>query len=209
MLFVWVALAAGAGFLVGSWLASRGMSQLGHFEQLSRGTKTVSRVAVGAAGALAAIATERAGSWWLLPALLVWAYVLAGAAVCDACTKRVPTALVRQGGLATAALLVGGSAIARDWRGLATAALAAIASGLIVGFCWRFAGAGLGDVRLAVLGGLGLGHVDRMSLVVGVVAFTLITLTAAAVCLARGGSRHDAIPYGPALATGFLLAAAV
>jgi leader peptidase (prepilin peptidase)/N-methyltransferase len=60
-----------------------------------------------------------------------------------------------------------------------------------------------------VLGGLGLGHVDRMSLVVGVVAFTVITLTAAAVCLARGGSRHDTIPYGPALATGFLLAAAV
>ena len=39
--------------------------------------------------------------------------------------------------------------------------------------------------------------------------FTLITLTTATVCLARGGSRHDAIPYGPALATGCLLAAAV
>jgi hypothetical protein len=102
-----------------------------------------------------------------------------------------------------------GRAIPRDWLGLATAALATLAAGLILWFCWRFVGAGLGDVRLAVLGGLGLGHVTHTGLVIGVATFTLITLTKAAVTLARGGTRHGSFPFGPALATGFLLAAAL
>jgi leader peptidase (prepilin peptidase) / N-methyltransferase len=71
------------------------------------------------------------------------------------------------------------------------------------------AGAGLVDDRLAVLGGLGLGHVDRTGLVIEVATFTNVTLATAAVSLARGGTRDGTLPYSPALATGFLLAAAL
>jgi leader peptidase (prepilin peptidase)/N-methyltransferase len=70
------------------------------------------------------------------------------------------------------------------------------------------AGAGLGDVRLAVLGGLGLGHGTHLGLVIGVATFALITLTTADVTLAQGATRHNTFAYAPGLAAGFLLAAA-
>jgi leader peptidase (prepilin peptidase) / N-methyltransferase len=75
--------------------------------------------------------------------------------------------------------------------------------------CWRFAGAGFGDVRLATLGGLGLGHATHRGLLMALAAFTLITVTQAVVTLMRGGDRRSTIPYGPALAVGFLLSAAL
>jgi leader peptidase (prepilin peptidase) / N-methyltransferase len=207
MLILAAAAAAAVGLLGGPTLTARGLSKLDCDGRFTPQLNVGSRVAAGVAGTAAVVATERAG-WWLLPALLVWAYVLAAAASCDASTQRVPTPLVRQGGAATAALLVGGSAITGDWRGLAAAALATLAAGLILGFCWRVTGAGLGDVRLAVLGGLGLGHVTHLGLVIGVATFALSTLTTAAVTLAHGATRHSTIPYGPALVAGFLLAAA-
>jgi leader peptidase (prepilin peptidase)/N-methyltransferase len=73
--------------------------------------------------------------------------------------------------------------------------------------CWRFAGAGFGDVRLATLGGLGLGHATHEGLLIALAGFALIIGVQAATTLARGGDRRSNIPYGPALAIGFLLAA--
>ena len=76
--------------------------------------------------------------------------------------------------------------------------------------CWRFAGAGFGDVRLAVLGGLGIVHPTHVGLVVvAVAAFILITVTQATVTLARGGNRHTTFPYGPAIAAAIVVAAVV
>ena len=78
--------------------------------------------------------------------------------------------------------------------------------------CWRFAGAGFGDVRLAVLSGLrGLGivHPTHLGLVVAVAALILITVTQATVTLARGGNRHTTFPYGPAIAAALVVAAVV
>ena len=75
--------------------------------------------------------------------------------------------------------------------------------------CWRFAGAGFGDVRLAVLGGLGIVHPTHVGLVVAVAAFILITVTQATVTLARGGNRHTTFPYGTAIAGAFVVAAVV
>jgi leader peptidase (prepilin peptidase) / N-methyltransferase len=201
--------AAAAGLLLAPRLIGRGMSQLGPLGPLNRRFDPGSRLAVGAAGAAAVMAADRADEWWLLPALLTWAYVLAAAASCDAIAQRIPTALVRQGAVAAGVLLVGGSAIAGDRRGVVTAALAAVAGGLVLGFCWEFAGAGLGDVRLAVLGGLGLGHVTLLGLACGVAAFAGITIGQVGIALVRGRSRGSRFPMGPALATGFLLAAAV
>jgi leader peptidase (prepilin peptidase) / N-methyltransferase len=199
--------AAAVGALIGGELVERGLAQL----EVTGSTaiKRVGRVTGALGGIAAALAAWQAGSWWLLPALLIWAYVLAAAATCDAATQRIPTPLVRQGALAVAVVVVLASAAAGQWRWAALAAVSASAAGVILTVCWRFAGAGFGDVRLAVLGGLGLVHPTHLGLVVAVAAFTLITVTQATVTLARGGNRHTTFPYGPAIAAAFVLAAVV
>jgi leader peptidase (prepilin peptidase) / N-methyltransferase len=146
--------AAAVGALIGGELVERGLAQL----EVTGSTaiKRVGRVTGALGGIAAAVAAWQAGSWWLLPALLVWTCLLAAAATCDAATQRIPTALVRQGAAAVAVLVVLASAAAGQWRWAALAAACAGAAGVILAVCWRVAGAGFGDVRLAVLGGLGL-----------------------------------------------------
>jgi leader peptidase (prepilin peptidase) / N-methyltransferase len=203
--------AAAAGALIGAVVTplatDRGLAQLVRVDASSNGLRLASALG-GAAAALAMVMTsQRAGHWLLLPALLVWASALVAAACCDAVTQRVPTPLVRQAGVGTCVLLIVGLAMDGDWRGLLISAIAAVASGLTLLFCWRFAGAGFGDVRLATLGGLGLGHATHRGLLVALAGFALIIGVQAATTLARGEDRRSNIPYGPALAIGFLLAA--
>ncbi len=190
-------------------LTTRGLAQLARQEAATRGLRLAGALGGGAAGAAAIATSHRAGTWWLLPALLVWGCALVAAACCDAVTQRVPTPLVRQAGVVTCALLTFGLAVQGDWPGLVISGVAAMASGLTLLLCWRFAGAGFGDVRLATLGGLGLGHATHRGLLVALIAFALITVTQAAITLMRKGTRRSTFPYGPALAIGFLLAASL
>jgi leader peptidase (prepilin peptidase) / N-methyltransferase len=203
--------AAAAGSLIGAVVTSlatdRGLAQLARRDASTSRLRQVSALG-GAADALAMVMTsQRAGHWLLLPALLVWASALVAAACCDAVTQRVPTPLVRQAGVGTAMLLALGLAMDGDWRGFLISGIAATASGLTLLICWRFAGAGFGDVRLATLGGLGLGHATHHGLLVALAGFALIIGVQAAITVARGENRRSNIPYGPALAIGFLLAA--
>jgi leader peptidase (prepilin peptidase)/N-methyltransferase len=203
----WVALfgAAAAGAACGAMLVQRGLAQL---DELSTGRiRQVGRAAGALAGVAAVLASDRAGSWWLLPALLVWTYTLAAAATCDAATQRIPTPLVRQGAVAVAVLIVIAAAAAGHWRWVVLSAVSAAAAGVVFAACWRFAGAGFGDVRLAVLGGVGLANPTRPGLGVAVVAFVLLTVTQAAVTLVRGGNRQSTFAYGPAIAVTFIVAA--
>jgi leader peptidase (prepilin peptidase)/N-methyltransferase len=207
---VWLG-AAIAGALIGAVVTplatDRGLVQLARVDASSNGLRLASTLG-GAAAATAVIMTsQRAGHWSLLPALLVWASALVAAACCDAVTHRVPTPLVRQAGVGTAVLLALGLALHGDWRGFLISGIAATASGLTLLICWRFAGAGFGDVRLATLGGLGLGHATHHGLLVALAGFALIIGVQAAITVARGEDRRSNIPYGPALAIGFLLAA--
>ena len=188
-------------------LAGRGLRQISRGDAWNRSTRAVTVVAGLIAGAVGAQAARQAGSWFYLPALLVWALTLAAAATCDGLTQRIPTPLVRQGGAVTALLVLVAASLAGDWRGLLLAGLASAAAGLILTVCWKFAGAGFGDVRLAALGGLGLGHTSPLALLWAFVAFTLIVAAQAIWTLARGGNRHTMFAYGPALAIGFGLAA--
>jgi len=190
-------------------LAARGLAQLAHREAASRGLRLAGALGGGAAGAAAIATSHRAGSWWLLPALLFWGCVLVAAACCDAVTQRVPTPLVRQAGGVTCVLLTIGLAVHSDRTGLVISGVAAVVSGLTLLLCWRFAGAGFGDVRLATLGGLGLGHATHRGLLVALAAFALITATQAVITLMRGGNHRSTFPYGPALVIGFLLAASL
>jgi hypothetical protein len=147
------------------------------------------------------------GTWWLVPDLLVWGYALVAAVSCDAVTQRIPTPLVRQAAVGAGVLLTLGLAVHGDWRGLLLSGVAAAAAGAVLLLCWRFAGAGFGDVRLAVLGGLGLGHATHRGLFLALAALSLITVTQAVIKVMRGGGRQSTFPYGPALAVGLLLAA--
>jgi leader peptidase (prepilin peptidase) / N-methyltransferase len=201
--------AALTGTVTTPMLAARGLAQLARQEAASGGLRLAGALGGGAAGAAAIATSHRAGTWWLLPALLVWGCALVAAACCDAVTQRIPTPLVRQAGGVTCVLLTIGLAVQSDWTGLVISGVAAVVSGLTLLLCWRFAGAGFGDVRLATLGGLGLGHATFRGLLVAVAAFCVIILVQAIANLTRGGNRHSRLPFGPALAAAFLLAAAL
>jgi leader peptidase (prepilin peptidase)/N-methyltransferase len=167
-------------------------------------------VAAGAgvvAGVVAVAAADRAGSLWWLPALACWSATLAAATVCDARTQRIPTPLVRTGMVTTGVLLVVAGIVTADWRAPVLSAAAAAGAGLVLLLCWRFAGVGFGDVRLAVLGGLGLGHTHYRAVILAVLVFAVLAAAMAAIAYARTRDRRAMIAYGPALAAGFLLAA--
>jgi leader peptidase (prepilin peptidase)/N-methyltransferase len=67
-------------------------------------------------------------------------------------------------------------------------------------------GMGLGDVKLAGLIGLVLGAVDLPSVGVAAAAGILLGGVAGMVALARGADRRSALPFGPMLAAGALVA---
>src|SRR3954464_4319244 len=205
--------AAVAGTLFGAVttpiLAARGLAALARQDAAGARLRMSAILGGAVAGAAAIMASHRTEIWWLAPALLVWGCALVAVACCDAVTQRVPTPLVRQAGVVTCALLTVGLAVQGNWTGLVISGVAAAASGLALLLCWRFAGAGFGDVRLATLGGLGLGHATHRGLLVALAAFALITGTQAVITLPRGGTRRSTFPYGPALAIGFLLAASL
>ncbi|SDY73405.1 leader peptidase (prepilin peptidase) / N-methyltransferase [Modestobacter sp. DSM 44400] len=212
MTITWLgATVAGAlfGGLVAPALTTRGLLQLKRVGLRSKNLLLIGAIGGAAAGAATVLAALRLDIWALAPALLLWGAGLVAAACCDAVTQRVPTSLVRQAGVVTFVLLTSGLALYGDWRGLLVSMVAPVASGLTLLLCWRFAGAGFGDVRLAALGGLGLGHSTHRGLLLGLAAFILIVVAQAMVTVVRGGDRRTMIPYGPALAVGFLLAAAL
>lgn len=212
MTITWLgATVAGAlfGGLAAPALTTRGLLQLARLDLRSKNLRLIGAIGGAAAGAGTVLASLRLDICALAPALLIWGAALVAAACCDAVTQRIPTPLVRQAGAVTCVLLTSGLALHGDWRGLLISVVATVASGLTLLLCWRFAGAGFGDVRLAVLGGLGLGHATHRGLLMALAAFILTIATQAMLTLLRGGNRRTTIAYGPALAIGFLLAATV
>jgi leader peptidase (prepilin peptidase)/N-methyltransferase len=162
-----------AGALITPVLTARGLAQLARRDAASNKLRLASALGGAAAATAVIVTSQRAGNWSQIPALLIWASALVAAACCDAVTQRVPTPLVRQAGVGTCVLLTVGLALHGDCRGLLISAIAATASGLTLLLCWRFAGAGFGDVRLATLGGLGLGHATHSGLLVALAGFAL------------------------------------
>jgi leader peptidase (prepilin peptidase)/N-methyltransferase len=205
----WLGVAV-AGALVGAVVTplatAHGLSQLARRDDFSNRLRLASALGGAAAATAVIVASQRAGNWSLLPALLVWASALVAAACCDAATQRVPTPLVRQAGVGTCVLLTVGLALHGDGRGLLITAVATTASGLTLLLCWRFMGAGFGDVRLATLGGLGLGHATHSGLLVALAGFALVVGMQVMITVARGRDLRTTIPYGPALVVGFVLA---
>jgi leader peptidase (prepilin peptidase)/N-methyltransferase len=161
-------------------------------------------------GAGAATAAGRASAGSLVLATLgLWSVALAGCAVCDWATHRIPTPLVRQAVAAIASLLLLTALLDAQWRPVAVAIVACVALFGVALVGWRFAGLGRGDVRLAALGGLGLGWSSARGLALGLAVFCVACVVQEIVTLARGGDRHTMMALGPPLCCGFLVGAAM
>lgn len=204
-----VAIASVAGAVAVPWLTVRGLQQLHWREALPRRLR-LSTVLVGAAttAVVTGFLFVRVG-WALLPAYVVWACALVALAVCDGLTQRIPTPLVRQSTIVVSLALLAGAVSAADWTLLLAAAAWTIASAFALLLAWHFAGTGFGDVRLGVLGGLGLAFANPTSLLLGLGAWAALATGQAMAASARGGSLRTRVALGPGLATAFLVAACI
>jgi leader peptidase (prepilin peptidase)/N-methyltransferase len=162
-----------------------------------------------ATAALFVAVTARFGPAPELPAYLYLAAVSLALALIDLDVRRLPNAIVLPSYAIGAVLLLGAAAAGGDWRaairGLVAMALLfalylAIASG------YR-GGMGLGDVKLAGVLGLYLGWLGWSSVLVGAFAgFLLGGLVGVALLVTRRAGRRTALPFGPFMLTGALVA---
>ncbi len=164
-------------------------------------------VAAGVGAAVGALLGWRLGlsgaaPYWHLAAVgLVLVYV-------DIRVHRLPDALVLPS-LGVAPLLVGGLSIGGGdlWslvRALAGMAAAWAAFGLL--HTVQPSGLGLGDVKLAAWTGLVTAWLSWAALVVGLLAAVGLGGVVAVGVLAGGGSRRTAVPFGPMLLAGAVIA---
>lgn len=190
-----------------SALVYRGMSQLGGLEHRSGRLLVVSAICGGLGAGAAVWSAYETGAWHLLPAHVVWSCLLIAAGLCDAVTQRIPTVLVRAGTAATAVLFTVAFGVERDWLGLVLTAAASVASVATLLVCWGLLGVGRGDIRLGLLGALGLGGADGRGLLIGLLVLAIVVVGQVVTLHVTGASSRAHIPLGPALAAGFISAA--
>ncbi|WP_127784629.1 A24 family peptidase [Rhodococcus sp. X156] len=147
-----------------------------------------------------------------LPALPAYLYfVAAGVALAaiDLEVRRLPNAIVLPSYPVVLGLLVVAAAWQGDWAALLRAVIgcAALFGCYLVLALVHPAGMGLGDVKLAGVVGAVLGYLSFGTLLVGgFAAFLLAAVVGAVIIASRRGSRKTAIPFGPYMITGALLA---
>jgi leader peptidase (prepilin peptidase) / N-methyltransferase len=161
----------------------------------------VAAVAVVLAGVVAAVQSSVAAS--VLRALMMLAVV--PCAAIDIERRIIPNRITGPGSVV--ALAVG---LALDSGGELTRVLSALAAGgfLLIAALIRPAGMGMGDVKLIGMIGLFLGRSVAVALFAALIASVL---TGAALATRRGvyAARKTALPFGPYLALGALVAALV
>jgi leader peptidase (prepilin peptidase) / N-methyltransferase len=165
-----------------------------------------------ATAALFVALTIRLASLHLSPALPAYLYLAAAGlalALIDIDHHRLPDAIVLPSYVVVAVTLTVASLVTDDWQALVRAAIGAAA--LFAGyFALALAypsGMGFGDVKLAgVLGAL-LGWLSWSALVIGTFAgFVLGALYGVALMALGRAGRKTAIPFGPFMIAGSLLA---
>jgi leader peptidase (prepilin peptidase)/N-methyltransferase len=160
-------------------------------------------------GALFVAMTARFGATPTLPAYLYLAAITVALAVIDIDVQRLPNAIVLPSYVVGVALLVPAVVVDGDWRSGARA-LAAMAL-LWTGYCALAlvypGGMGFGDVKLAGVLGLYLGWLGWSSVLVGAFAgFLLGGVVGVALLVTRRAGRKTAIPFGPYMLAGAMLA---
>lgn len=148
-----------------------------------------------------------------LPAFLYLGAVGVALALIDLDTKRLPNVLVLPS-YAVGGTLLGVAALTTD-AGAAALLRAAVGMAALFGFYFFLAvvypaGMGFGDVKLAGVLGLYLGWVGYGALVVGaMLGFFLGGVVGVALIAVRRAGRKSAIPFGPFMLLGALVAIAV
>ena len=144
-----------------------------------------------------------------LPALLVFTGLGIALSGIDLDVRRLPNVLVLPAYPVLAALLAGAAAVTGDWSALLRAGLGAVA---LFAFFYLLAvvypsGMGFGDVKLAGVIGLVLGWFSWAAVVIGAFAGFLLGAVVGVAVLATGaGGRKTALPFGPFMVLGALVA---
>jgi leader peptidase (prepilin peptidase)/N-methyltransferase len=172
------------------------------------GTRVSARYPLVEAGTAVLFVVVAARFGWSreLPAYLYLAAIGVALAAIDVAVRRLPDRIVLPSYLVGGALLAVAS---RDW---ATALRAVV--GMAALFCFYFAlawfrpgGMGYGDVKLAGLLGLYLGWLGWNTVLVGTFAgFTFGAVTGLALMALRRAGRRSALPFGPYMLAGALVA---
>jgi leader peptidase (prepilin peptidase)/N-methyltransferase len=153
--------------------------------------------------------TVRFGLTLELPAYLYFAAIAVTLAMIDADVQRLPDAIVLPSYVVAVLMLMPAGAAETTWwsalRGLlAMGALLFVYTGLSFAYP---GGMGFGDVKLAGLLGLYLGWVSWSSVLVGIfVGFLLGATVGIGLLLSRRASRKTAIPFGPYMLAGAMVA---
>ena len=145
--------------------------------------------------------------WWTAVMLAPFLGVLVALAIIDARTKKLPNRIVYPTLLVASAYLIvarlgGGSVDLLD----ATLGFLAYGGGLLVVALIAPRGMGMGDVKLAALIGLVLGSLGLEYVAVAAGLGIVFGGVGALVALLRGAGRKQAIPFGPFLAAGAVVA---
>jgi len=166
-------------------------------------------LATGLLFAALAVRLDRLHLLAALPAYLYFAAIGMALSLIDLDVKRLPNRIVLPSYPVLAVLLAGAAVADGDgWRllraGLAAAALFAFFAALAFGYP---AGMGFGDVKLAGLLGLVLGYLSWSAVLVGAFTGFLLGAVLGVALLATGrGGRKTALPFGPFLIAGTLIA---
>jgi leader peptidase (prepilin peptidase)/N-methyltransferase len=151
----------------------------------------------------------RFGPTPMLAAYLYLAAIAVALTLIDLDVRRLPNSIVLPSYVVGALLLVLSAAAHADWRPAARGLLGMAALWLFYfALAWMYPGGmGFGDVKLAGLLGLYLGWLGWSAVVVGAFAgFLLGGFVGVALLLTRVANRKTAMPFGPAMLAGALLA---
>jgi len=154
-------------------------------------------------------AAVRLGATWQLPAFCVFFASLLAISVIDLDHYIIPNRVIYPTLAVTIPLLVVAAAADGSWDHLRNAAIGGVA-GFAVLLAIHVAvprGMGFGDVRLAGVIGMMLRWLGLRYLFLGLfLAFLLASVIGVALIAARLRSRKDAVPFGPFMALGAVLA---
>lgn len=171
------------------------------------------RLGSAALAVVSAVLVWRIGLDPALPAYLVFGLAAVVLAVVDLRYRRLPDRLVAAAAAAGVVLLTGASVVTGAWERLAVAVGAALVV-YVVHLLAHLASAGAlggGDVTFAAVVALHTGWLGVHAALAGVLLGYLIALLAGSVIvlLRLMGPAAVAIPFGPAIAAGGLVAVAV
>jgi leader peptidase (prepilin peptidase)/N-methyltransferase len=199
------------GVVLGPWLARTAVRLAARDDTVRPSSARV----VGTTALVAALLAGAAASTGARPATvgLAWA---AGAAVVlgsvDLLTHRLPDRVTYPAAAVCAAAFLVDAAVLGTWAALIRAVAAGAAALAVAGVGWLLSpqGLGLGDVKLLGLLGLVLGWFGWGVLLAGILLGLLLgALVSLALLATRRAGWRTAIPFGPPLLAGAVLALAV